>query len=325
MERETTANLRRLGGSDLLVTPIGLGVMQFSGSRGFFRYVFSDIEQEEMNSIVQAALQGGINWFDTAEIYGGGRSERGLAAGLTASGSADGDNIVATKWFPILRRAANIPRTIETRLRNLAPYSIDLYYIHQPWGLSSLEAEMEAMADLVDAGKIRNVGVSNFNPVQMRRAHAALKKRGLKLAANQVQYSLLHRAIERDGTLETARELEVSIVAWGPLASGLLSGHYQKHPAELSRVPAPRRMRLRRQLEQTRPLVDALERIGQAYEATPAQVALNWLIHSQGEIVVAIPGASRVSQARESAHAMTFKLKDSELEELSRLSVEGRR
>ncbi len=325
MQGETSTNLRRLGGSDLFVTPIGLGVMQFSGSNGFFRFMFSDIEQHEMNAIVEAALQGGINWFDTAEIYGGGRSERGLAAGLKASGQADRDVIVATKWLPIMRRAANIPRTIDRRIRNLEPYSIDLYYIHQPWGLSSTEAEMEAMADLVAGGKIRNVGVSNFNPGPMRRAYAALEKRGLKLAANQVQYSLLHRAIERDGVLETARELGVSIVAWGPLASGLLSGRYHKDPAALSRIPAPRRMRLRRQLESSQPLVAALERIGQGYEATPAQVALNWLIHSQGEIVVAIPGASRVSQAREAALAMTFKLQDSELDELSQLSVEIKR
>jgi aryl-alcohol dehydrogenase-like predicted oxidoreductase len=321
MKGEFSASLRKLGGSDLLVTPIGLGVMQFSGTKGFFRFVFSDIEQQEMDAIVQAALEGSINWFDTAEMYGGGRSERGLAAGLAASQTADQDVILATKWFPILRRASNIKRSIDVRLRNLAPYSIDLYYIHQPWGLSSTEAEMEAMADLVAEGKIRNVGVSNFNPVQMRRAAAALEKRGLKLAANQVQYSLLHREIERDGILETARELGVSIVAWGPLASGLLSGRYHEDPAALSRVPAPRRMRLRRQLEHSRPLMKVLVKIGENYGATPAQVALNWLIHSQGEIVVAIPGASKVSQAREAAQAMTFKLSDVEIEELGQLSL----
>jgi aryl-alcohol dehydrogenase-like predicted oxidoreductase len=320
MQLEQKIGKRQLGGSNLWVTPIGLGVMQFSGASGVFRFVFSDIEQAKMDAIVAAALGGGINWFDTAEIYGGGRSERGLAAGLSAAGASDEQAIVATKWFPILRWASNIGRTIGARLRNLAPYTIDLHYVHQPWGLSSREGEMEAMAELVAAGKIRNVGVSNFNPAQMRRAAAALERRGLKLAANQVQYSLLHRAIERNGVLETARELGVSIVAWGPLASGLLSGCYHRDPAALARVPAPRRMRLRRMLESSQPLISTLERIGQDYDATAAQVALNWLIHSQGETVVAIPGASRVSQAQEAAQAMAFHLKGAEIEELSRIS-----
>lgn len=320
MQGEHKSNKRQLGGSDLWVTPIGLGVMQFSGASGVFRFVFSDIEQARMDSIVAAALQGGINWFDTAEIYGGGRSERGLAAGLSAAGATDEQVVVATKWFPILRRASSIGRTIKSRLRNLAPYSINLHYVHQPWGLSSREAEMDAMADLVAAGKIRNVGVSNFNPGQMRRAAAALERRGLKLAANQVQYSLLHRDIERNGVLETARELGVSIVAWGPLESGLLSGRYHRDPAALAQVPVPRRMRMRRQLAHSKPLVNTLERIGEGYGATPAQVALNWLIHSQGEAVVAIPGASRVSQATEAAQAMAFQLKEDEIEELSLIS-----
>ncbi len=320
MQHEQVTGKRQLGGTELWVSPIGLGVMQFSGASGMFRFVFSDIDQLRMNEIVAAALKGGINWFDTAEIYGNGRSERGLAAGLTANKAVDDQVIVATKWFPILRRASSIGRTIGARIRNLAPFTIDLHYVHQPWGLSSREAEMEAMADLVAAGKIRNVGVSNFNPAQMRRAAAALERRGLKLAANQVEYSLLHRDIERNGVLETARELGVSIVAWGPLASGLLSGRYHQDPAALAKVPAPRRMRLRRQLARSRPLVDALGRIGEAYAATPAQVALNWLIHSQGETVVAIPGASKASQATEAAQAMGFRLKDAEIEELSGLS-----
>jgi aryl-alcohol dehydrogenase-like predicted oxidoreductase len=141
-----------------------------------------------MNAIVNAALEGGINWFDTAELYGRGRSERGLSRGLKAAGVNDDEVVVATKWSPMLRTAGNIPKTIDTRIMHLEGYSIDLYMVHQPYSFSPPEAEMEAMADLLDAGKIRSVGVSNFNADQMRRAHAALEKRGIPLAVNQMQY-----------------------------------------------------------------------------------------------------------------------------------------
>jgi len=174
-----TNQLRPLGKSDLEVTPIGLGVMQFSGAGGMFRAMFTDLSQEEMDAIIQVALDGGINWFDTAELYGWGRAERGLARGLKAAGKADGEVIVGTKWWPLFRTARNIHRTIEDRLRFLEGYSIDLYMVHQPFSFSSPEAEMEAMADLAAAGKVRAVGVSNFNAERMRRAYDALAQRGL--------------------------------------------------------------------------------------------------------------------------------------------------
>ncbi len=168
---------RRLGQTDIRITPIGLGVMQFSG-RGIFRLMFPKLSAETMNNIVQAALDGGINWFDTAEMYGKGYSERALANALKAAGQTDDDVVIATKWSPFFRTAHNIPRTISNRQQNLAGYTIDLYQIHQPHSFSSTEAEMNAMADLVEAGKIRSVGVSNFSAALMRRAHAALAKRG---------------------------------------------------------------------------------------------------------------------------------------------------
>ena len=316
------SDLRPLGKTDLRVTPIGLGVMQFSGTAGFFRFIFNDMQQPQMDEIVQAALEGGINWFDTAEIYGRGRSERGLATALKHAGKADAEVRVATKWSPMMRTARNIPRTIGTRMANLDPYTIDLYYIHQPWGFSSPEDEMNAMADMVEAGKIHTVGVSNFNAGRMRRAAAALEERGLKLAANQVQYSLVHREIESNGVLEAARELGVTIVAWGPLASGLLTGKFHRDPDALARTPFARRRRMQAQLQATEPLIQALERIGSRYEATPSQVALNWVIHNQGESVVAIPGASNVQHAREAARVMDFKLSPEELDELGQISRE---
>ena len=315
---------RRLGQTDIEITPIGLGVMQFAGGAGIFGMMFPEISQEKMNGIIKAALDGGINWFDTAEIYGRGRSERGLANALRDAGSNDDEVIVATKWLPMFRTARNIPRTISNRIHFLDGYSIDLYMVHQPWSFSPPEAEMDAMADLVQAGKIRSVGVSNFNAEQMRRAHLALQKRGLPLAVNQVQYSLLHRKIETNGVLSAAKELGVTITAWSPLASGLLTGKFHKNPEILSQTPFGRRIQLRREIERSRPLIQALEEIAIKHDVTPAQIALNWLIHFQGEAVVAIPGASKVQQAEESAGVMNFKLPNEEMNRLDELSRDFR-
>ncbi|MEE8122118.1 MAG: aldo/keto reductase, partial [Anaerolineales bacterium] len=182
------------------------------------------------------------------------------------------------------------------------------------------EAEMDVMAELVQAGKVRSVGVSNFNAEQMRRAHMALQKRGLPLAVNQVQYSLLHRKIETNGVLAEAKELGVTITAWSPLASGLLTGKFHKNPEILNQTPFGRRMQLRREIERSRPLIQALEEVAIKHDATPAQIALNWLIYFQGEAVVAIPGASKAKQAEESAGVMKFKLSNEEMVRLDELS-----
>jgi aryl-alcohol dehydrogenase-like predicted oxidoreductase len=312
--------LRRLGKTDLLVSPIGLGVMELAGGGGLIGMLFPVIPQEEKNAIIKAAIDGGINFFDTAEMYGAGVSEESLANALKAAGVVDKDVIIETKWQPILRTANNISKTIDDRLRFLGGYSISNYMIHQPMSFSSPEAEMNAMADLVEAGKIKSVGVSNFNPARMRRAHAALEKRGLPLALNQVRYSLIHREIETNGTLETARELGVTVVAYTPLGSGLLSGKYHKNPALLEQKNGLRKNWLKRDIERTRILIEALDEIALRHEVTIAQVALNWVIHFNGEIVVTIPGATKVKQAQESAGAMNFVLSTDELAKLDDIS-----
>ena len=253
-------------------------------------------------------------------MYGRGHSERALADALKAAGKTDSEVLIGTKWMPLFRTAANIRKTIDTRRRFLDGYSIDLYMIHQPWSFSPPEAEMAAMADLVQAGKIRAVGVSNFDSARMRRAHAALEQRGIPLAVNQVQYSLAHRDIETNGVLETARELGVTIVAWGPLASGLLTGKFHRDPSYLARTPVGRRMRLRRAIDRSRPVISTLEQLAGRHGVSPAQIALNWVVNSQGQGVVAIPGASKVQHAEESAGAMSFQLEEAEIAQLNQVS-----
>ena len=311
---------RTLGRTNIEITPIGLGMMEFSGGGGLMGFAFPLIDQQEKSATVKAGLDGGVNWFDTAELYGNGVSEKSLSTALKAAGKKDDEVVIATKWWPMFRTARNISKTIGERLRFLDGYSIDLYQIHQPYGFSSLEAEMDAMADLVEAGKIRSVGISNFSAEQMRRAHRQLQKHGLPLASNQVEYSLLNRSIERNGILDTAKELGVTIIAYTPLASGLLTGKYHKNPELLQKKSFFWRSRLRSGLEKTRALVSVLDEIAARYNATAAQVALNWLIHAHGETVVTIPGVTKVSQAVESAGAMKFRLTPDEIARLDEVS-----
>jgi len=315
---------RRLGSTDIQITPIGLGTWQFSEGQGMNRFAWAAMTAETTNDIVKAALDGGINWFDTAEIYGKGRSERGLARALKAAGMANGAVVIATKWFPLFRRAASIKLTIDKRLRCLDPYSIDLHQVHLPYSFSSVERQMDAMADLVEAGKIRAVGVSNFSAKEMRKAHAVLAKRGIPLASNQVRYNLVDRKIETNGVLDTARELGISIICYSPLEFGLLTGKFHRDPALLRSRPLMRRRVVGRLMQRGLPVVKLLEEIAADRGVTAAQVALNWLVNYNGELVVAIPGASKPRHAEESAGAMDFELSAGEMERLDKVSREFR-
>lgn len=315
---------RHLGDTGLEITPIGLGAWQFSEGRGGARGIWLPVSPEETGAIVAAALQGGINWVDTAELYGFGRSERGLARALVRAGKASGEVVVATKWNPLFRTAHSIRTTIDERIRCLKPFSIDLHQVHFPASFSSVESEMEAMADMIRAGKIRAAGVSNFSASQMRRAHQALVKRGFTLASNQVKYSILDRRIESNGVLDTARELGITIIAYSPLEMGLLSGKFHKDSTLLQSRPLVRRIRLRRLVEKSRGLIAILDGIAAAHGVSASQVSLNWLVNFNGATVVAIPGASKAQQARESAGAMGFALAPDEMARIDQASRQFR-
>jgi aryl-alcohol dehydrogenase-like predicted oxidoreductase len=312
--------LRSLGKTDIKITPIGLGVMQFSGAGRIFKFMFPPMSREQSNAIVKTALDTGINWFDTAEAYGFGKSERKLSAGLQAAKAHDEEVIIATKWLPIMRWAGSITKTISKRLENLYPYTIDLHQIHQPHSLSSLEAQLNAMASLVENGKIRSIGVSNFSAEQMRKSHAFLEQKGLPLASNQVNYSLLNRKIERTRVLDTAKELGITIISWGPLQSGLLTGKYHKHPELLKNVPWVRRRIIKSKLDESQGLITELDNIAKEHETTISQIALSWLVNYHGETVVAIPGASSASQVKTNGETTSLNLSQSDLDAIANMS-----
>ena len=320
---------RRLGKSDIEVSPIGLGCWQFSQGKGMTGRMWSVLDQGTMDAVVDSALKGGCTWFDTAQAYGGGASERALSAALQHAGVEPGRVVVATKWLPILKTASDIPRTIGTRIGCLQPYPIDLFQVHVPRSLSSTPAQMRQMAGLVRAGKVRAVGVSNFSAGQMARAHAALRAEGLALASNQVRVNLLDRGIESNGVLAMARRLGVTLIAYSPLAQGVLTGRFHDDPALVHTLTRGRRSRLSPSgrfltpegLARSSPLVTELHAVGEAHGASAAQVALAWLVSYYGDKVVAIPGASRSEQAAEAMAAMDLRLTEAEMASIERSSA----
>lgn len=293
---------------------LGLGAWAW-GDRFFWGYG-DGYDEIDVWEAFAAGLAGGVRFFDTAEMYGLGQSERIIGKFMRAVDA--GTVLMATKYMPLpwRWREQDLVDALRGSLQRLGLARVDLYQIHRPPLVGSVEKWADALADAVDAGLTRAVGVSNFDVGQMRRAHVALRERDIKLASNQVEYSLLTRDPERNGLLATCQELDIKLIAYSPLAQGLLTGKYSSG----SPPPGIRGWRYRRDLIQAQPVVSALREIGEAHDGkTPAQVALNWVI-SKGAIP--IPGAKNARQAAQNAAAMGWRLTAEELARLDRISDE---
>jgi aryl-alcohol dehydrogenase-like predicted oxidoreductase len=299
-----------LGASGLSVSALGLGCWAW-GDRFYWGYGRS-YTQDDVQQAFEAALAAGVTLFDTAEVYGLGQSERLLGEAMRASGS---DAVIATKFMPLpwrLRRGSLL-RALRASLRRLGVERADLYQTHWPHPPVAIETWMDAMADAVEAGLTRAVGVSNYNVDQTRRAHTALAKRGIALASNQVHYSLLERGPERSGLLDLCSELNVTLIAYSPLGQGLLSGKYTPEQPP----PGIRARRLRRRVAAAQPIVAALREAGERHGKTPSQAALNWLVCKGA---VPIPGAKNAHQAQENAGALGWRLTEAEVAALDAAS-----
>jgi aryl-alcohol dehydrogenase-like predicted oxidoreductase len=292
-------------------TEIGIGTWSW-GDKLFWNFG-NGYDKDDVEAAFEASLADGIHFFDTAELYGWGRSEELLGQFVRQSGQPA---LVTTKFFPYPWRLTrgSLLKALRSSLGRLGMKQVDLYLIHQPWSLVPVETWMDALADAVDAGLTRYVGVSNYNVEKMWRAHAALARQGVPLAANQVEYSLLQRSPERSGLLDAARELGVKVIAYSPLAQGLLTGKYTPE----NPMPGVRGRRYNKRLAQVQPLIELEHEIGQAHGGkTPAQVAINWVI-SKG--AVPIPGAKNAHQADENAGATGWHLAEDEVTALDRAS-----
>ena len=317
MSSSTALQTVTLGPQGPTVPALGIGTWAW-GDSVFWAYG-KDYGEADLRGAFDAAIAAGITLFDTAEIYGFGESERLL--GRFVQGS-DGPVALATKYFPLPWRMNGqaVADALTASLRRLQQPTVDLYQVHWPFDFLMGQRElMAALAQEVKQGRIRAVGVSNYSAQQMVTAHQYLAAWGVPLAVNQVQYSLLHRAIESNGVLVTAKQLRVTILAYCPLAQGLLTGKYTIHsdrqPTGARRI-SPKFSR--NGLVKIELVIKTLGAIAQTHSKTPAQVALNWLIGQNH--VVPIPGAKNAHQAQQNAGALGWTLTPEEKAQLSRVT-----
>jgi len=287
------------------VSAIGLGTWQF-GSRDWG--YGDEYAHETAISLVHAALDMGVSLVDTAEVYARGVSE--MIVGRALEDRRD-EAFVATKMMPIWPTAERLEEHGRLSALRLRVDAIDLYQIHMPNPVVPLSSQMEGMRRLTESGLVRNVGVSNF---PAKRWAAAEQHLGSPVLSNQVQYSLLHRRPDR-ANVPYAQAHDRIVIAYSPLAKGLLGGRYDANnlPSGSARRMDP--LCLPENIERATPLIDAVRRVASAHDATPAQVALAWLV--QHPNVAAIPGASSVEQLRRNAEAADLDLEGSEIEELT--------
>jgi aryl-alcohol dehydrogenase-like predicted oxidoreductase len=302
----------RLGKSAVLIPPMGIGAWAW-GDRWYWGYG-SSYSASDLRDAFRLCLDAGVDFFDTAEIYGFGTSEKLLGQFMRESQRTA---VLATKFFPLpwrLRRG-DVTRALRTSLRRLDMKQVDLYQIHWPFGLLSIEKRAEALADTVDAGLTRAIGVSNYNRQQTQRTHTALAQRGIPLASNQIEYSLLQREPERSGLMQLCNELGVRVIAYSPLAQGILSGKY-------SSKNCPPGLRGRNYsahfLDAVQPLIQLMRAIGVAHDSkSPSQVALNWVMCKGA---VPIPGVKNARQAQDNIGALGWRLTDAEVRALDEAS-----
>jgi aryl-alcohol dehydrogenase-like predicted oxidoreductase len=302
-----------LGRTGLKIAPLGVGAMSW-GRTSPLAYGGTGDPQAEVGA-VEELLKAGVNLVDTAEMY---RNERRV--GELVRGRQE--VVLATKYAPFPhRRRSSVLAALDRSLQRLGRDHVELYQVHMAPRTMSIPTLMRELAVAHRDGRVRAIGVSNFNAAQTRQAHAALAEEGIPLASNQMQYSLLYRRPEVNGVLDTCRELGVTLIAYMPLASGALTGSYQRgnRPGGIRRLMPYFRAG---NLDAIGPLIGLLTEIGRAHDAPPATVALRWLVQRG---TVPIPGAKNARQARANAAALRIELDGTELDALSKATERWRR
>lgn len=306
-----------LGKTGITIPVMGIGAWQW-GDRviwGFGR----GYSGEDARDAFQTSISAGLTFIDTAELYGSGTSEKLLGTFLQEVEIPRGSQpiVIATKYFPFpwrLWEGAFIG-ALRGSLKRLRLSQVDLYQIHNPFSTVPVETLARWQARVVEMELTRAVGVSNYNTKQTRSVYQVLADRGIPLASNQVEYSLLNRKIERNGLFDLCRELGVTIIAYSPLGKGILTGKYTpENPPPGVRGGMYKVDFLRK----VQPLLGLMREIGAGHgSSSPAQVALNWLICKGA---VPIPGAKNGRQALENAGAVGWRLTDDEVSALDRES-----
>ena len=295
-------------GTNPRISKIGLGTWQFGAKEWGYGEAYSG---RAARDIVRRAVDLGVTLFDTAEMYGFGRSERILGEAL---GDRRESVFVATKLLPVLPLAPVVEQRAVASASRLGTRRIDLYQVHWPNPLVADGTIMRGMSALRRVGLVGEVGVSNYPLARWRAAEKAL---GGRVLSNQVRYSLADRGPEKD-LLPFAAEAGRIVIAYSPLAQGLLSGRYDRANRPANRVRAGNPLFLPENLDRARELIGALREVADAHGAAPAQIALAWAIRHPA--VTAIPGASSVEQLESNVAAAEIELSDSEYAALSAAS-----
>jgi aryl-alcohol dehydrogenase-like predicted oxidoreductase len=286
------------------ISKVGLGTCQFGSSDWQYG---EDYSGRRAYTIVRRAVELGVTLFDTAEIYGAGHSERILGRAL----GEDRESVfIADKIFPFIPDDPLVKQRAVASAGRLGVSRLDLYQVHYPNPLVRDRTIMRKMRTLQNSGMVDEVGVSNYSVAQWRAAENAL---GSRVLSNQVEYSLVNRWAE-DGLLPFAQSSNHIIIAFGPLAQGLLSGRYDQtsRPKDRARAKSPQFQP--ESMERTELLFKILRDVADAHRATPAQIALAWAIRPP--VVAAIPGASTIEQLESNVAAAEIQLADDEYQAL---------
>lgn len=295
--------MKKLGKTNIEISAIGIGTWAWGE-----RWVFgTGYKESDLQAVYEQSLKSGINFFDTAEVYGMGKSEKILGRFLRNN---SGMPIIATKFNPRMKFGKNaLRKALNNSLKRLGLGKVDLYQIHNP---GKINHWVNAISDVYEDGLIRSIGVSNYNPVQFWQACDILDKRGIKLASNQMHYSLLFRKHEFDELLKMCQEQNVSFLAYMPLAQGILTGKYTQDNLPKGLL---RRLTYRKGLlKKVQSLINLMTEIGQKYSnKTPSQIAINWVI-CKGALPLV--GVNNIKQLEEVLGAIDWRLSDEDMAKL---------
>ena len=299
-----------LGRKGPKVSEIGIGMWQAGGKSWG-----ADVADRDCQQAMERAIDLGINLVDTAEAYGDGHSEQVVGKAIRAVGR---DRVfLATKVAGEHLRPRDLERACRESLKRLGVREIDLYQVHwpNPWDLSSIPEAMKALERLQRQGRIRHIGVSNFDVRDLEEARSSLSR--ADIVSDQVQYSLLHREPEA-ALVSYAKREGIALLAWSPIAKGVLAGTYNAAKRPDDPIRSDNDLFRPANLRAVAPLVSLVREIAEAHDKTPAQVALRWLADHPG--VVPIPGVKRPAQAEENAGAAGWSLTRAERARLERTS-----
>ncbi|XP_030463024.1 uncharacterized oxidoreductase At1g06690, chloroplastic [Syzygium oleosum] len=318
----------KLGGSDLKVTRLGIGAWSWGDTSYWNNFQWDDRKMKAAKGAFDSSIDSGITLFDTAEVYGS-RMSFGAINSETLLGrfikerkekDPETEVAVATKFAALPWRLGrqSVITALKDSLCRLGLDSVDLYQLHWP-GVWGNEGYIDGLGDAVEQGLVKAVGVSNYSERRLRDAYEKLKQRGIPLASNQVNYSLIYRSPEENGVKATSDELGITLIAYSPIAQGALTGKYTPE-----NPPSGPRGQIYTPdfLTRLQPLLNRINEIGDSYKKTPTQVVLNWLI-AQGN-VVPIPGAKNAEQASEFGGALGWRLTGEEVDELRSLASDIR-